>query len=160
MAATSMKCVGNLTGTLAHEVAMQPSSIGCRRCPSDLRANRDNSLSERTPWCAMHTSPGREYVPPPIFVPTSRSPVTDHRLGSRSVRYRVKLYARQAGITRKASPHSLRHAAITHRLADGANILKVKEMAGHASLATTQRYLHDLDALADNAVDYNPLTQV
>ena len=62
------------------------------------------------------------------------------------------------GITRTVSPHALRHAAITHSLANGANILKVKEMAGHASLATTQRYLHDLEALADNAVDYNPLT--
>lgn len=33
-------------------------------------------------------------------------------------------------------------------------------MASHASLATTQRYLHNLNALADNAVDYNPLTGV
>ena len=44
-------------------------------------------------------------------------------------------------------------------LANGAIILKAKEMAGYASLATTQRYLHDLEALADNAVDYNPLTR-
>jgi len=62
-----------------------------------------------------------------------------------------------AGITRKVSPHALRHAAITHSLARRANILKVKEMAGHSSLSTTQRYLHDLDSLKDNAADYSPL---
>ena len=43
-------------------------------------------------------------------------------------------------------------------LANGANILKVNEMAGHASFATAQRYLHDREALADTAVDCNPLT--
>ena len=57
-------------------------------------------------------------------------------------------------------PLALRHAALTHSLANGANILKVKEMAGYASLAPTQRYLHDLEALADSAVDYNPLTRI
>ena len=94
----------------------------------------------------------------PSFVAVEGARITNRRLSSRSVRYRVALYASQAGITRKVSPHALRHAAITHSLANGANILKVKEMAGHASLATTQRYLHDLNALEDNAVDYNPLT--
>lgn len=48
--------------------------------------------------------------------------------------------------------------AMQPRVCAATNILKIKEMAGYASLATTQRYLHDLEALADNAVDYNPLT--
>ena len=94
----------------------------------------------------------------PVFVAVSGNHITGQRLSTRSVRHRVALYARKAGILRRISPHALRHAAITHSLANGANILKVKEMAGHASLATTQRYLHDLEALEDNAVDYNPLT--
>jgi site-specific recombinase XerD len=105
-------------------------------------------------WLAIHVSPIG-----PLFVATKGGRVTGRRLSTRSVRYRVRHYAREAGITRKVSPHALRHAAITHSLANGASILKVKEMAGHASLNTTQRYLHDLDALADNAVDYNPLTR-
>jgi integrase/recombinase XerD len=73
----------------------------------------------------------------PVFVAVNGNQVTSRRLSTRSVRYRVALYARQAGITRKVSPHVLRHGSITHSLANGANILKVKEMAGHASLATT-----------------------
>lgn len=93
----------------------------------------------------------------PIFVAVNGKRITNRRLGTRSIRYRVKHYALAAGITRKVSPHALRHAAITHSLANGANILKVRDMAGHASLTTTQRYLHILDGLADNAADYNPL---
>jgi site-specific recombinase XerD len=96
----------------------------------------------------------------PLFVSIrGKKHLTSRRLSARSVHYRVRLYARKAGITRKVSPHALRHAAISHSLANGANIVQVKEMAGHASLNTTQRYLHSLDSIADNAVDYNPLAQ-
>jgi len=105
-------------------------------------------------WLEIHICPTG-----PLFVATRGGRVTANRISTRSVRYRVRHYARKAGITRKVWPHALRHAAITHSLANGASILKVKEMAGHASLTTTQRYLHDLDTLADNAVDYNPLTR-
>ena len=80
-----------------------------------------------------------------------------YSLTTRSIRYRVKRYALQAGITRKVTPHALRHAAISHSLANGANILKVKELAGHASLTTTQRYLQDLETMRGNAVDFSPL---
>ncbi len=64
------------------------------------------------------------------------------RLTSRSVARLVKKYTRASGIVRKVSPHSLRHSFATHLLDAGADIREIQEMLGHASLSTTQRYIH------------------
>jgi integrase/recombinase XerC len=64
------------------------------------------------------------------------------RLTSRSVGRLIKKYTRTSGIVRKVSPHSLRHSFATHLLDAGADIREIQEMLGHASLSTTQRYIH------------------
>jgi len=64
------------------------------------------------------------------------------RLTSRSVGRLTKKYTRASGIVRKVSPHSLRHSFATHLLDGGADIREIQEMLGHASLSTTQRYIH------------------
>jgi len=52
----------------------------------------------------------------------------------------VATRARQAGIARAVSPHTLRHSCATHMLAHGADIRVVQELLGHASIGTTQLY--------------------
>ncbi len=70
----------------------------------------------------------------------------DLRLTPRSVQRIIKHYATISGITRKVTPHKLRHSFATDLLQNGADLRSVQALLGHANIATTQIYTHVTDS--------------
>jgi site-specific recombinase XerD len=63
-------------------------------------------------------------------------------LSERGVRKMLAKYLEDAGITKKISPHSLRHTFATYKAERGVSAFQLKDWLGHARLDTTQIYVH------------------
>lgn len=91
----------------------------------------------------------RTDIEEPLFV-SAKQPSTLHlppstRLTPRSVQRMIKHYSAKAGITKKVTPHTIRHSYATDLLFAGADLRSVQALLGHSSITTTQIYTHVTD---------------
>jgi site-specific recombinase XerD len=79
------------------------------------------------------------------LAPSNHKKDEDLRLTSRSIERIVKKHAIKAGISKKVTPHIIRHSFATDLLRNGADIRAVQILLGHSNISTTQVYTHVTD---------------
>ncbi len=70
---------------------------------------------------------------------------TSSALNRHSIERIVRHYATKAGLSKKVTPHTMRHLFATDLLSNGADIRSVQALLGHSSIVTTQIYTHVTD---------------
>ena len=72
----------------------------------------------------------------------SRVKCTSSHITTKAIENLFHKYKSKAGITKKASIHTLRHCFATHLLEAGTNIFHIKQLLGHSNIRSTCFYLH------------------
>jgi integrase len=149
-------------GTRHIRVAPNPDELGLTEPTADGRQYRHGTLTAYTMGCcrcrpckdamaiyrAARRAAGRDNPRPP------RVRDTDGHIPRNWFRTQVwKPALTTAGLDFNVRMHDLRHAHASWLLAGGADLQVVKERLGHASIATTERYLHTLPDADDTALD-------
>jgi len=105
--------------------------------PFELDRKYPNAATE---WRWQFVFPAARICRDPRSGPPSR-----FHLHESMIQKAVARAARQAGITKRVGPHTMRHSFATALLEDGYDIRTVQELLGHRDVRTTMTYLHVMD---------------
>lgn len=143
--------VSELVSLNVHQVSID------RRVLADVRTKGDKRLSALMndvvtaaleDWLPMREGFGASPDEPALFLSDRRT-----RLSVRSVQQFLEDYGALAGIERRVSPHVLRHSSATALSELGVPLKVIQDHCGHASITTTQRYVHASAGARRQAVD-------
>lgn len=137
------------TGLRVSELCSLNSDIDLSRDEFSVRGKGDKTrvvfLSSSAKKAVAQYLEKRGDMGEALFISYGRAEKKSNRLTPRSVERIVKRYAVKAGITRKVTPHVIRHSFATDLLQAGADLRSVQALLGHANIATTQVYTHVTD---------------
>ncbi len=138
------------TGLRVSELCALDSDLDLTRDELSVRGKGDKVrvvfLSEAAKDAVKAYLKARKDMGEALFVNIAKGRERGERLTPRSIERTMKTYAAKAGITKKVTPHVLRHSFATDLLSNGADIRSVQQLLGHASINTTQIYTHVTDS--------------
>lgn len=139
------------TGLRVSELCSLPRDINLKLDEFSIRGKGEKVrvvfLSENAKKCVNEYLKKRKDMDDALFVQIADKKKRDTlRLTPRSVERIIKFYAIKAGISKKVTPHVIRHSFATDLLRNGADLRSVQMLLGHANIGTTQIYTHITDS--------------